>query len=79
VSHKFISYSSEAHGNGSYVDESMSNLCQAVKGAGVTILCEMGLDHDIDVLDIMVAHVHFNITHKVHMFMEVLARALKLN
>ncbi|CAN6253034.1 unnamed protein product [Urochloa humidicola] len=32
----------------SYVDESMSNLCQAAKGAGVTILCEMGLDPGID-------------------------------
>jgi alpha-aminoadipic semialdehyde synthase len=32
----------------SYVDESMSNLKQAAKGAGVTILCEMGLDPGID-------------------------------
>ncbi|CAD6249220.1 unnamed protein product [Miscanthus lutarioriparius] len=32
----------------SYVDESMSNLSQAAKGAGVTILCEMGLDPGID-------------------------------
>lgn len=31
----------------SYVDESMSNLSQAAKGAGVTILCEMGLDPGI--------------------------------
>nr|CAB3451289.1 unnamed protein product [Digitaria exilis] len=32
----------------SYVDESMSNLSQAAKAAGVTILCEMGLDPGID-------------------------------
>ncbi|CAD6242052.1 unnamed protein product [Miscanthus lutarioriparius] len=32
----------------SYVDESMSNLSQAAKGAGVIILCEMGLDPGID-------------------------------
>ncbi|CAL4967339.1 unnamed protein product [Urochloa decumbens] len=32
----------------SYVDESMSNLCQAAQGAGVTLLCEMGLDPGID-------------------------------
>ncbi|AQK56126.1 Lysine-ketoglutarate reductase/saccharopine dehydrogenase1 [Zea mays] len=32
----------------SYVDESMSNLSQAAKDAGVTILCEMGLDPGID-------------------------------
>ncbi|KAG2662088.1 hypothetical protein PVAP13_1KG526730 [Panicum virgatum] len=32
----------------SYVDESMSNLSQAAKGAGVTILSEMGLDPGID-------------------------------
>lgn len=31
----------------SYVDESMSNLSEAAKGAGVTILCEMGLDPGI--------------------------------
>jgi alpha-aminoadipic semialdehyde synthase len=31
----------------SYVDESMSNLSQAAKGAGVIILCEMGLDPGI--------------------------------
>ncbi|XP_062220508.1 alpha-aminoadipic semialdehyde synthase-like isoform X1 [Phragmites australis] len=32
----------------SYVDESMSKLGQAAEGAGVTILCEMGLDPGID-------------------------------
>jgi saccharopine dehydrogenase-like NADP-dependent oxidoreductase len=31
----------------SYVDESMSKLSQAAEGAGVTILCEMGLDPGI--------------------------------
>jgi saccharopine dehydrogenase-like NADP-dependent oxidoreductase len=63
----------------SYVDESMSKLRQAAKGAGVTILCEMGLDHGLHVLDIMVDHVHFDITCIVHMFMEVLAKGLILN
>ncbi|KAM3224419.1 hypothetical protein ACQJBY_057662 [Aegilops geniculata] len=32
----------------SYVDDSMSKLEQAAQGAGVTILCEMGLDPGID-------------------------------
>ncbi|KAM0851429.1 hypothetical protein ACQ4PT_052425 [Festuca glaucescens] len=32
----------------SYVDDSMSKLEQAAEGAGVTILCEMGLDPGID-------------------------------
>uniref|UniRef100_A0A0D9VLW6 Saccharopine dehydrogenase (NAD(+), L-glutamate-forming) n=1 Tax=Leersia perrieri TaxID=77586 RepID=A0A0D9VLW6_9ORYZ len=32
----------------SYVDDSMSKLNQAAEGAGVTILCEMGLDPGID-------------------------------
>ncbi|EEE57929.1 hypothetical protein OsJ_08631 [Oryza sativa Japonica Group] len=32
----------------SYVDESMSKLEQSAEGAGVTILCEMGLDPGID-------------------------------
>uniref|UniRef100_A0A0E0K614 Saccharopine dehydrogenase (NAD(+), L-glutamate-forming) n=1 Tax=Oryza punctata TaxID=4537 RepID=A0A0E0K614_ORYPU len=32
----------------SYVDESMSKLDQSAEGAGVTILCEMGLDPGID-------------------------------
>ncbi|KAL5207069.1 hypothetical protein ABZP36_031504 [Zizania latifolia] len=32
----------------SYVDEPMSKLDQAAEGAGVTILCEMGLDPGID-------------------------------
>ncbi|KAJ1281347.1 hypothetical protein BS78_04G299100 [Paspalum vaginatum] len=32
----------------SYVDDSMSKLDQVAKGAGVTILCEMGLDPGID-------------------------------
>ncbi|KAL6911598.1 hypothetical protein ACP4OV_000403 [Aristida adscensionis] len=32
----------------SYVDESMSKLGQAAEGAGITILCEMGLDPGID-------------------------------
>jgi alpha-aminoadipic semialdehyde synthase len=36
----------------SYVDESMSNLKQAAKGAGVTILCEMGLDPGIGISSI---------------------------
>lgn len=31
----------------SYVDDSMSKLDSVAKGAGVTILCEMGLDPGI--------------------------------
>ena len=31
----------------SYVDDSMSGLDEKAKGAGVTILCEMGLDPGI--------------------------------
>lgn len=43
----------------SYVDESMSKLEQSAEGAGVTILCEMGLDPGIGTfLNIMVNHVH---------------------